>query len=83
MSSENRSNSSGLVETEDQLRMRHKKEQKEFIATSTAMKKQATKGEKKKRKEINKQIETMEKEMKLRHQDELNVSVTGFFAVFD
>lgn len=81
MSSDNNMGALDLAETEDQLRMRHKKEQKEFIATSTAMKKQATKGEKKKRKEINKQIETMEKEMKLRHQDELNVGFLCYYEV--
>lgn len=66
--------SSAPLETEEQARARHRREAKELVTKTTAMKKQATKGEKKKRKEINKQIETLEKEMKLRHQDELNVS---------
>lgn len=61
------------LETEEQMRARHRREAKDFVTKTTAMKKQATKGEKKKRKEINKQIETLEKELKLRQQDELNV----------
>lgn len=69
-------NDSAVVETEEELRARHRRESKDLVTKTTAMKKQATKGEKKKRKEINKKIETLENEMKLRHRDELNVRIT-------
>lgn len=58
-------------ETEEEMLARHRKEVRDLTATTTGMKKQATKGEKKKKKEISKKIEEMEAELKHRHQSEL------------
>lgn len=60
---------------EETMLARHRKEIKELTAKTTAMKKQATQGEKKKKKEILKQIETMESELKENHERELKVSI--------
>lgn len=59
-------------ETEEQLIARHKKEQKNLIATVTGLKKQATKS---KRKEVNKKCLEMELDLKERHEKELKVSM--------
>lgn len=59
-------------ETEDEIIARHRKEVKELVAKTTGMKKQATKGEKKKKKEIQKEIDQLEKELKQRHEVELS-----------
>jgi OTU domain-containing protein 6 len=60
---------------EETMLARHRKEIKELTAKTTAMKKQATQGEKKKKKEILKQIETMESELKENHERELKVGI--------
>lgn len=44
-----------------------------MVAKTTGMKKQATKGEKKKKKEIQKEIELLEKDLKQRHELELSL----------
>lgn len=68
-----------LNETEEEMVARHRKETRDLTATTTGMKKQATKGEKKKKKEISKQIEAMEADLKSRHQNELKVSPANFW----
>jgi OTU domain-containing protein 6 len=60
---------------EETMLARHRKEIKELTAKTTAMKKQATQGEKKKKKEILKQIETMESELKENRERELKVGI--------
>ena len=62
---------STMVEIEEDVHARHRKEVRELMATTTALKKQATKGEKKKKKDILKQIEEMELELKEKHGREL------------
>jgi OTU domain-containing protein 6 len=62
---------STFQETKEELLTRHRKEQRDLVNATTSLKKQATKGEKKKKKEILKQIETMETELKQRHAAEL------------
>lgn len=61
-------------ENEAEMLARHRKEQRELVNTTTNMKKQATKGEKRKKKEILKQIEDMEAALKEKHRSELEVS---------
>lgn len=56
------------METEEQVIARHRKENKELISKITSMKKQATKSTKK---EVSKQCEQLEKELKARHEQEL------------
>lgn len=63
-----------IHETEDEMVSRHRKEQRDLVSATTSMKKQATKGEKRKKKEILKQIETMEAELKEKQAKELKVS---------
>lgn len=50
---------------------RHRKEVRDLTATVTGLKKSATKGEKKKKKEILQQVEIMERDQKERHKREL------------
>ncbi|CAN6625969.1 hypothetical protein TRVA0_010S02454 [Trichomonascus vanleenenianus] len=57
-----------MTESEEQMLARHRKEAKDLIATTTGMKKQATK---KTRKGVMKKIEEMEADLKRRHADEL------------
>jgi OTU domain-containing protein 6 len=59
---------SKVSETEVELLSRHKKESKDLIARITGMKKQATK---KNRKDIQKQSESLQEDMKRRHEEEL------------
>jgi chlorite dismutase len=60
-----------LGETLDEMLTRHRKEIRQLNAETTALKKTATKGEKKKKKEVLTQIAVMESEMNKRHEDEL------------
>jgi len=58
-------------ETLDEMLTRHRKEIRQLNAETTALKKTATKGEKKKKKEVLTQIAIMESEMNNRHEEEL------------
>ncbi|KAK9470591.1 uncharacterized protein V1510DRAFT_250055 [Dipodascopsis tothii] len=58
--------------TLDEMQARHRKESRDLIATITGLKKQATKGEKKKKKALLQQCEEMERAMNERHQSELD-----------
>lgn len=58
-------------ETLDEMLTRHRKEIRQLNAETTALKKTATKGEKKKKKEVLTQIAVMESEMNNRHEEEL------------
>ncbi|KAI9287444.1 hypothetical protein BC943DRAFT_319802 [Umbelopsis sp. AD052] len=60
-----------LGETLDEMLTRHRKEIRQLNAETTALKKTATKGEKKKKKEVLTQIAVMESEMNKRHEEEL------------
>lgn len=62
---------SGVIETEEQMIARHRKEQRDLVNETTALKKQVTKGEKKKKKEIQKKVDEMEAELKSRQAAEL------------
>ncbi|KAK3810374.1 MAG: hypothetical protein J3Q66DRAFT_65969 [Benniella sp.] len=57
-------------ETLEELRARHKKEQRELTAKVTALKKTATKGDKKKKKEVNEEIAQLEHAQSLQHERE-------------
>ncbi|KAF9361306.1 hypothetical protein BGX34_007219 [Mortierella sp. NVP85] len=57
-------------ETLEELRARHKKEQRELTAKVTALKKTATKGDKKKKKEVNEEIAQLEHAQRLQHERE-------------
>lgn len=57
-----------VVETEDMMLSRHKKEAKDLVGRTTGMKKQANKNT---RKAVLKQIKEMEDELKARHEKEL------------
>ncbi|ODV82999.1 hypothetical protein CANARDRAFT_9971 [[Candida] arabinofermentans NRRL YB-2248] len=59
---------SDLIETEEQILARHKKEVRDLVATTTGMKKQASKS---KKKEVMKKISELEAALKSRHQQEL------------
>lgn len=58
-------------ETVDEILVRHRKEIRQLNAETTALKKTATKGEKKKKKEILAQIAQMEFDLNKRHEEEL------------
>jgi OTU domain-containing protein 6 len=58
-------------ETLDEILVRHRKEIRQLNAETTALKKTATKGEKKKKKEVFAQIAQMESEMNKKHEEEL------------
>jgi hypothetical protein len=58
-------------ETLDEMLARHRKEIRQLNADTTALKKTATKGEKKKKKEILAQIAVMESELNKKHEEEL------------
>lgn len=60
--------STGDVETLDQLTARHKKEGRDLVATTTSLKKQATK---KTRKSVNQKCQDMQTELDQRHKREL------------
>lgn len=69
-----------LQENEAEILARHRKEQRDLVNTTTNMKKQATKGEKRKKKEILKQIEDLEAALKIKHRSELEVRFRrGYF----
>jgi OTU domain-containing protein 6 len=55
----------------ESLLARHKREQKALVAQITSLKKTVTKGEKSKRKEVLAEVDRLEKELKDRHQREL------------
>jgi len=57
--------------TSDDIGQRHKKERKEMQAKIQALKKTATKGDKKKKKEVHEEIARLESEMDKRHSEEL------------
>lgn len=59
------------IETEEQLLTRHKKENRDLIATITGMKKQATKS---KKKEVLRKCAELEQNLKEKHAQELKVS---------
>ncbi|ODQ67326.1 cysteine proteinase [Nadsonia fulvescens var. elongata DSM 6958] len=71
MSEETNQNSILLEKTEKEIVNRHRKESRDLIATVTSLKKQATKGEKKKKKQILKDCENLEQELKQKHVQEL------------
>ncbi|KAK9385937.1 hypothetical protein V1515DRAFT_538805 [Lipomyces mesembrius] len=58
-------------ETLDEILARHRKESRDLIATVTSLKKSATKGEKRKKKEVHAKCEQMECDLKARHESEL------------
>ena len=55
----------------ESLLARHKKEQKALVSQITSLKKTVTKGERARRKEVNHEVERLEKELTERHQQEL------------
>ncbi|GJJ71842.1 OTU domain-containing protein 6 [Entomortierella parvispora] len=59
-----------VVETLEELRSRHKKEQKDLVAKVTALKKTATKGDKKKKKEVLAEVAQLEQALSLQQQQE-------------
>jgi len=61
---------SSSIETLEDLHARHRKEQRELTATITALKKTATKGDKKKKKEVTMEVAVLEDELKQRHAKE-------------
>ncbi|KAK9358898.1 hypothetical protein V1504DRAFT_477536 [Lipomyces starkeyi] len=58
-------------ETLDEILARHRKESRDLVATVTSLKKSATKGEKRKKKEVHAKCEQMERDLKARHESEL------------
>ncbi|KAJ2964791.1 hypothetical protein NQZ79_g302 [Umbelopsis isabellina] len=58
-------------ETLEEILTRHRREIRQLNADTTALKKTATKGEKKKKKEILTKVATMEDELNKRHEEEL------------
>jgi len=56
----------------DTLLARHKREQKALVSQITSLKKTVTKGEKSKRKEVLAEVDRLERELKERHQRELD-----------
>ncbi|CDK26850.1 unnamed protein product [Kuraishia capsulata CBS 1993] len=66
--------SSDNLETKDQLLARHKKENRDLIATVTGLKKQATKS---KKKEVMKKCQQLEDDLKARHAREISVFENG------
>lgn len=61
----------------DSILARHKREQKELVAQITALKKTATKGDKTKRKQVQCEVERLERELKCRHKRELGELQNG------
>lgn len=60
-------------ETLEEITLRHKKELRELNVQITALKKTATKGDKKRKKEVQIEIEKLEKEVRSRQQKELQL----------
>ncbi|KAJ1976077.1 OTU protein [Dimargaris xerosporica] len=73
MSSDSSPNSSvgaAAAETKDELLVRHRKESRDLVARTTALRKEA-RGNKKRKKELLQEIETLETELNERHAHEL------------
>lgn len=70
MDPENTTVTSVVVETLEELRTRHKKEQKDLMAKVTALKKTATKGDKKKKKEVLIEVAQLEQALNLQQDQE-------------
>jgi OTU domain-containing protein 6 len=70
MDPENTTAPSVIVETLEELRTRHKKEQKDLMAKVTGLKKTATKGDKKKKKEVLIEIAQLEQALSLQQDQE-------------
>ncbi|KAK7207720.1 hypothetical protein BZA70DRAFT_272049 [Myxozyma melibiosi] len=64
-------------ETYEELQARHRKEQRELVATVTSLKKSATKGEKRKKKEVLAKCEQMERDLAARHFAEVQAFEEG------
>ncbi|RHZ45626.1 hypothetical protein Glove_668g18 [Diversispora epigaea] len=62
-----------IEETLEEITLRHKKELKELNSQITALKKTATKGDKKRKKEVQIEVEKLEKEFRSRQQNELEL----------
>lgn len=60
-----------IAETFEELTLRHKKELKELTAKITALKKTATKGDKKRKKEVQNDIAKLETEFRKRQEEEV------------
>jgi hypothetical protein len=60
-----------ITETFEELTLRHKKELKEFTAKTTALKKTATKGDKKRKKEVQNEIAKLETEFRKKQEEEV------------
>jgi OTU domain-containing protein 6 len=58
-------------ETFEELTLRHKKELKELNAKTTALKRTATKGDKKRKKEVQNEIAKLEAELHKRQEEEV------------
>ncbi|KAK9447739.1 uncharacterized protein V1518DRAFT_420284 [Limtongia smithiae] len=65
------------VEGLDELLARHRKEQRDLVAATTSLRKSATKGEKRKKKQVLEKCETMERELATRHAEELRALENG------
>src|SRR5436190_23950942 len=60
-----------IGETFEELTLRHKKELKDLNAKTTALKKTATKGDKKRKKEVQNEIAKLEAELHKRQEEEV------------
>lgn len=60
-----------MSETYEELLTRHRREQRDLIATTTSLKKSVTKGEKRKKKEITAKCEQMERDLAAKQFDEV------------
>ncbi|KAG0054013.1 OTU domain-containing protein 6A [Gryganskiella cystojenkinii] len=68
------------AETVEELRARHKKEQKDLMAKVTALKKTATKGDKKKKKEVTTEAAQLEQALSLRQDQEEKALIASIAA---
>lgn len=66
-----------MEETSDEILARHRKEKKELQGKIQALKKTATKGDKKKKKEVADEISKLENELEKRHGEELTLHDSG------
>ncbi|KAJ1975149.1 hypothetical protein H4R34_004443 [Dimargaris verticillata] len=66
----NAGTAAAAVETKDELLARQRKESRDLVAKTTALRKEA-RGNKKRKKELLQEIETLEAELKERHAQEL------------
>jgi len=62
---------SDITETFEELTLRHKKELKDLTAKITALKKTATKGDKKRKKEVQNNIAKLEADCRKRQEEEV------------